>query len=63
LEEVVAKLENTWGMTVVAIVTDASGEAQKACQLFAHKYPHIVVLDCYVHQVMLFNDLQPSTES
>jgi len=30
---------------------DASGECRKARWLLGRKYPHIVVLDCYRHQV------------
>lgn len=44
-----------WGTIVVALVTDASGEACKARRLFAAKYPNIIVLDCYSHQVCSFN--------
>jgi hypothetical protein len=51
LEEVVHTVEEEWGATVVAVVTDASGESWKACCLFARKYPRIMVLDCYAHQV------------
>lgn len=40
-----------WGTIVVALVTDASGEARKARRLFAAKHPSIIVLDCYSHQV------------
>jgi len=47
LEEVIMTIQDEWG----AIVTDASGGFQKAQQLLGHKYPHIVVLDCYRHQV------------
>ena len=36
---------------LVAVVTDASGECRKARRILAPKYPDIVFLDCYAHQV------------
>ena len=39
------------GATIVAIVTDASGECQKARCILGAKYPWLIVLDCYSHQV------------
>jgi hypothetical protein len=51
LEEVVLTIEKEWGATVVAVVMDTSGESWKAHRLFARKYPQIMVLDCYAHQV------------
>ena len=54
IEEVYNKLKDEWGVTVVGLVTDASGEARKARRLFARKYPFLIVLDCYSHQVSKF---------
>jgi hypothetical protein len=54
IEEVYNKLKNEWGVVVVGLVTDASGEARKARRLFARKYPFLIVLDCYSHQVSIF---------
>jgi hypothetical protein len=51
LEDVIATVQNEWGAIVIAIVTDASGECQKARWLLGLKYPNIVVLDCYGLQV------------
>lgn len=51
LEAVVKFVEQVWLAIVIAIVTDASGECRKARRLFLAKYPWIVVLDCYAHQV------------
>jgi hypothetical protein len=51
LEEVIKIVEDEWGAIVMAIVTDASGECRKARQILGMKYPNIVVLDCYGHQV------------
>jgi hypothetical protein len=54
LEAAMKEVEEKWGVTVVAIVTDASGECRKARQILGWKYPWLVVLDCYSHQVCLF---------
>jgi hypothetical protein len=55
IDEVYNKLKDEWGVVVVGLVTDASGEARKARRLFARKYPFLIVLDCYSHQVSEFN--------
>ena len=60
LEEVVEEVEKEWGAQVVAVVTDASGESRKARRLFSRKYPHIMVLDCYAHQVSKSFNLEVS---
>ena len=36
---------------LVAVVTDASGECRKARKILALKYPDIIFIDCYAHQV------------
>lgn len=54
LEDVLTTLQNDWGAIVVGLVTDASGESRKARRLFGVKYPHIIVLDCYSHQVIFY---------
>jgi hypothetical protein len=51
LEEVVKDIEEKWGSLVVAVVTDASGECRKARREFVKKYPWVIVLDCFAHQV------------
>ncbi|KAF5385054.1 hypothetical protein D9615_001008 [Tricholomella constricta] len=53
LEEVVEEIERDWEATVIAVVTDASGESRKARRLYGKKYPWIIVLDCYAHQINL----------
>lgn len=55
LEDVVKEIEDKWGSYVVAVVTDASGECRKAKREFLKKYPWIVVLDCFSHQVSPFS--------
>ena len=51
IECAMKEVEDQWGAMVVAIVTDASGECLKACCMLGTKYPWLIVLDCYSHQV------------
>ena len=51
LEAAMKEVEEKWGAKVIAIVTDASGECRKARRILGQKYPWLVVLDCYSHQV------------
>jgi hypothetical protein len=51
LEEVLKNVQDEWGVIAVAVVTDASGESRKARRMLAKKYPALVVIDCYLHQV------------
>ncbi|KIJ08508.1 hypothetical protein PAXINDRAFT_88772 [Paxillus involutus ATCC 200175] len=53
LENVIKELEDEWGTTVVAVVTDASGESHAARRMLGEKYPWLIVLDCHAHQVNL----------
>ena len=57
-ENFVLHLENTiktmwteYFTFLVAVVMDASGECHKARKVLAQKYPDIIFLDCYAHQV------------
>ena len=51
LEKAINTVWKDYGANVVGVVTDASGECQKACRLLSKEYPDIVFLDCYAHQV------------
>ncbi|XP_006460996.1 hypothetical protein AGABI2DRAFT_70302, partial [Agaricus bisporus var. bisporus H97] len=53
LKEVHKEVEEHWKCKVVAVVTDASGETRKAQQDFGKEFPHIIMLDCYAHQINL----------
>jgi hypothetical protein len=53
LEDALKTLQNDWGVVAVAVVTDASGECRKAKRKLAEKYPALIVIDCYSHQVRL----------
>jgi hypothetical protein len=50
LEEVINNLEETWNIIIIAVTSDAGGEALKAHKMAQRKYPHLVVPDCYGHQ-------------
>ena len=58
LEEVMTSVQTEWGAIVIAIVTDASGESRKARRILGQKYPWLVVLDCYAHQVGIVHNLR-----
>ena len=45
LIKVYLELKERWGVRVVVIVTDASGECAKAQRQFLQEYPSVVVLD------------------
>ena len=51
LDQGIEELMMKWEITFVAIVTDASGECCKAKKILWLKYPSLIILDCYVHQV------------
>lgn len=51
LEAATKEVDELWNCTVAGLVTDASGECRKARADFVKKYPWIVVLDCFAHQV------------
>ena len=51
LELVIIEAEKDWGVKVVAMCTDASGESRRARKLLKAKFPSPVTPDCYAHQV------------
>ena len=65
LENAKRKAESELGVKVICVVTDSSGEAEKARRLFQAKYPEIIVLPCYSHRVRIVSaiplDLTHST--
>ncbi|KAF8893624.1 hypothetical protein BD779DRAFT_1609915 [Infundibulicybe gibba] len=44
-------VEKKWGVVVVAITGDASGESLRARKDFIKSSPHLLAPDCYAHQV------------
>jgi hypothetical protein len=51
LENAVKTVRIDYHAFLIAVVTDASGECRKARKDLAWKYPDIIFLDCYAHQV------------
>ena len=51
LGRAIEELTMKWEITLVVIVTDASGECRKAKKILQLKYPSLIILDCYAHQV------------
>lgn len=51
LEKVIKTIRTDYFAHLVAVVTDASGECRKARKVLALKYPEVIFLDCYAHQV------------
>ena len=51
--EVMKDLKNRWGVKVVAITTDASGESRKARKMLNTDLPDLATPDCYAHQVVI----------
>lgn len=60
--KIMQELKDDWGVEVIAFTTDASGESLKARKLLGKKFPHLVVPDCYAHQVcyLPFSQINPS---
>ena len=55
LENAIDTVRLNYGVHVVGVITDASGECRKACHLLVLKHPNIVFLDCYAHQVFFLH--------
>ncbi|CDO68878.1 hypothetical protein BN946_scf185000.g21 [Trametes cinnabarina] len=53
IEETLQSLGEDWKVVVVAFTSDASGESRAARIALLKKYPWLIVLDCYAHQVNL----------
>jgi len=45
--------KSIWETVVVGVVSDSSGECRKARRLLQAEFPHLIVLDCYAHQINL----------
>ena len=55
LENAIKTVQIDYLAFLVAVVTDASGECRKARRTLALKYPDIIFLDCYAHQVRVLS--------
>ena len=51
LKKVIEELEGEWNIIVVAVSSDAGGEALKGCKMVIIARPDIVGPDCFGHQV------------
>lgn len=53
LDKWIQILEQDWKFRVIGVVTDAGGDAKRARWLLLKKYPHMIILDCWAHQVCM----------
>ncbi|KAI0703531.1 hypothetical protein C8T65DRAFT_578734, partial [Cerioporus squamosus] len=54
IEDMLKELDTNWSVVeVIGFTSDASGESWKARILLLKKYPHLIILDCYAHQINL----------
>ena len=51
LKKVIDELEGEWNIIVVAVSSDAGGEALKGCKMAVRARPDLVGPDCFAHQV------------
>lgn len=51
LEKVIIELESEWKVVIVAISSDAGGEALKGRKMAVRARPDLVGPDCFGHQV------------
>jgi len=51
LEEAITKVESKWGSQIVAVATDALSECRRAHKDLKVKFPRLIILDCYFHQM------------
>ncbi|CDO68226.1 hypothetical protein BN946_scf184913.g16 [Trametes cinnabarina] len=53
VEEVLQETGEKWKVKVIAFTSDASGESRAARIKLLFKYPYLIILDCYAHQINL----------
>ncbi len=51
MKEVLAMVEKDWGVTVIAVTSDCSGESRAARARLVRERKELVGPDCYAHQV------------
>jgi len=51
LEKVIDELEDEWKIVIVAVCSDAGGEALKGRKMAVRARPDLVGPDCFAHQV------------
>ncbi|XP_006455824.1 hypothetical protein AGABI2DRAFT_76970, partial [Agaricus bisporus var. bisporus H97] len=61
IQDVRQDLEKNWGVQVIAICSDSSGESLKARKLALKDSPELMVPSCYAHQVFVISLLDYAT--
>lgn len=56
VKDVIKDVEEEWGLEIVAITSDASGESRAARKRLVQEFPWLVAPDCYAHQVCTLFD-------
>ena len=51
VKDVIKDVQKEWGLEIVAITSDASGESRAAQKWLVQEFPWLVAPDCYAHQV------------
>ena len=51
VKDVIKDVQEEWGLEIVAITSDASGESRAARKRLVQEFPWLVAPDCYAHQV------------
>ncbi|GBE86226.1 hypothetical protein SCP_0901050 [Sparassis crispa] len=53
LKTVIKVVEDEWGVIVIAVMSDCSGESRSARSILVRERPDLVAPDCYSHQINL----------
>lgn len=53
VKEVIQEVQESWGVEIVAVTSDASGESRAARKQLVQEFPWLVAPDCYAHQVCI----------
>ncbi|KAI9069378.1 hypothetical protein FKP32DRAFT_1692719 [Trametes sanguinea] len=55
IEDVLNETSKEWKVKIIAFTSDASGESRAARIRLLSRYPYLIILDCYAHQVCALN--------
>ncbi|KAI9063901.1 hypothetical protein FKP32DRAFT_1564653 [Trametes sanguinea] len=53
IEDVLNETSKEWKVKIIAFTSDASGESRAARIRLLSRYPYLIILDCYAHQINL----------
>ena len=56
VKDVIKDVQEEWGLEIVAMTSDASGESRAAQKRLVQEFPWLVAPDCYAHQVCVLFD-------